>query len=518
MRISMKKRIFLLTLVLITIASLAYRAYGLSSNSPFWVDEFNSGTQAKLIQEHGASLITDADLRKSAAIEFQNIPTHVIIALFFQIFDDSEVVARLPFAIIGGLLPLVMFFWVKRYSDELTAIIASLITAFLHIQILWSVQARGYVLLQMCVLLSFYFYRCVKQEKVNIKRNAYLFGLLGIAACGVLSHITYVFVLVAIGADLIFYHQNRKRALLQVGFFAGIILLMASYTGMLSGIQTYISTNYSGTNNVWYYHSFLWREYTLLAFLGIYGILLLALKKKSILIPEGIFMLCYSIFILFIYGHHMTKYLLPIIPFLIAGMSISLIELAKSLNKFVSIKLEHLAFVITLLIIANGNIFATKPKQYYSLNTHFREISNIDYHSVYEKILPHKDESPAVIETWPGRMYWYLGNDYPNGYMFRWENEEGFANGHSKKTAFYLEKGEKRISKQIGFVGSKDDLEKIIKKNKVGFLFIDDSSLPLDVIQYAEKNLKKELYLDHYPLDDNPYSIWPATLYSWGVQ
>lgn len=101
--------------------------------------------------------------------------------------------------------------------------------------------------------------------------------------------------------------------------------------------------------------------------------------------------------------------------------------------------------------------------------------------------------------------------------MFRWENEEGFANGHIKKTQFYIENGEKRISKQIGFVGTKDDLERVIKKHKIGFIFIDDSSLPQDVIQYAEKNLKKELYLDHYPLDENPYSIWPATLYSWGL-
>jgi hypothetical protein len=102
--------------------------------------------------------------------------------------------------------------------------------------------------------------------------------------------------------------------------------------------------------------------------------------------------------------------------------------------------------------------------------------------------------------------------------MFRWENEEGFANGHIKKTKFYIENDMKRISPRIGFVGTVQDLEKIIAKNSVGFLFIDDASLPQDVIHYAEKNLKKELYLDHYPLDDNPYSIWPATLYSWGVQ
>ena len=41
-----------------------------------------------------------------------------------------------------------------------------------------------------------------------------------------------------------------------------------------------------------------------------------------------------------------------------------------------------------------------------------------------------------------------------------------------------------------------------------------------DVIKYAKENFKKELYLESYPpeLLENPYSIWPATLYSWGFE
>ena len=88
------------------------------------------------------------------------------------------------------------------------------------------------------------------------------------------------------------------------------------------------------------------------------------------------------------------------------------------------------------------------------------------------------------------------------------------------KTEFTLNKEEEKIiplSNQR-FIGELTDLLKAQKRYPNGFIFIDDATMPKDVIDYAEKNLKKELYLDHYPLDDNPYSIWPATLYSWGIE
>ena len=126
----------------------------------------------------------------------------------------------------------------------------------------------------------------------------------------------------------------------------------------------------------------------------------------------------------------------------------------------------------------------------------------------------------AVIDTWPDRVRWYLGNNFKNLYYFKWQNEPGIVSGHVKITEFFSNQDGEKFTKgkeSVKYIGELSDLLKTMKKYTKGFIFIDDSSLQRDVIDYAEKNLKKELYLDHYPLDDNPYSIWPATLYSWGI-
>ena len=113
-------------------------------------------------------------------------------------------------------------------------------------------------------------------------------------------------------------------------------------------------------------------------------------------------------------------------------------------------------------------------------------------------------------------------NTTHNKYVFRWDNLPGKSNGLTRSTP-YTEVAEEKILPLTGdpalkLITSQSDLERIMSIFPTGFLFIDDSSLSAEVIAYAEENLYRELYLDHYPFDENPYSIWPATLYSWGFE
>ncbi len=504
---------------IVTLLSTAFilRFYGILDSHPFWVDEFSTATQARLILDHGLGIFTE----KALLFEFQNVTTHFLVAGFFSVFGQHEWVARLPIVIIGSFVPLSAYLLAKKFSDKSAAVVAAILLTFSYFEIVWSRQARGYMLLQLLVLLTLYLYaKYIKPAKVN-RKSGLLFST--IFLLGILSHYYYLLVIVAITIDY-FWHNRQSigdyfKSSSTYLLLAGLALLLYGMGG-LEGFRDFSYNSTFLTNNIGYYHSFLWREYGLITFLSLIGWAALLLRKKSDAKSAFFYMVLHLIFITFFFGHHMSKYLLPIFPLMLIGAASGIVLLSESLSRTLNNELlkKTLPVILALLIVANGHKFVNNPQAYYSINHDFREIANIDYNQIYGVVLAHKDANPALIETWPGRMYWYLGNDFQNGYMFRWENEEGFANGHSKKTAFYLEKGEKRISKQIGFVGTKEDLEKIIKKNKVGFLFIDDSSLPQDVIQYAEKNLKKELYLDHYTLDDNPYSIWPATLYSWGVQ
>jgi len=135
-----------------------------------------------------------------------------------------------------------------------------------------------------------------------------------------------------------------------------------------------------------------------------------------------------------------------------------------------------------------------------SVNHDMRDIAIVDYNKVYNLIKKKSNNNlsdVAVIDTWPDRPKWYLGINFPNIYHFRWSD-----NGFRKKTNFYLNNlGEKIvIPTNNKLVSELTDLEKAMTKYPKGFIWIDDTSLPADVIKYVEKNFYKELYLDHYPI------------------
>ena len=46
-------------LISLFIVGLVLRMYGIFDNHPFWVDEFSSANQARLMIEHGVSFITN---------------------------------------------------------------------------------------------------------------------------------------------------------------------------------------------------------------------------------------------------------------------------------------------------------------------------------------------------------------------------------------------------------------------------------------------------------------------------
>lgn len=511
--------------------SLAYRSYGLLSNYPFWVDEFSTGKVARQIITYGLGYFTQPNI----VVERHNITTYFITALFFKLFGQHEWAARLPFVIFGSLLPVGVYFLAKKLFDAKTALCASIFTTFSYLMITWSRQAREFSFLQLLIVLNTFFYFNLltisksEKRKRRINWTAFIITII----LGIVTHVTFYIFIAALGLHFFFYNRAmlsqslKKPQFLLIGSITLVLLLFGIWR---QGIFLFFNTSFFGANNLWYYHAFLWREYGLITFLTIAGGGVGLLKKSR----ETSFFLLYItfqlIFVCSIWGHYLSKYILTIFPFLfilasyfIAEATTSIIESTHN-KRFISKKLLSLMPVLlTLLIIVQGNKFVVKPKKYYSINHDFREIANIDYHQVYN-IVKNKgafdDQTTAIIETWPDRAKWYLGTDIMSVYYFRWQNEEGKASGHSKKTPFkYDGKGEKRlISKEsLGFIGELSDLQKAMQKYPRGFIFIDDSTLPHDVIEYAEKNLKKELYLDHYPLDDNPYSIWPATLYSWGI-
>lgn len=520
----MKKKGEFFFLITIVVIAFLYRFRGIFLNYPFWIDEFDTANQARNIINYGLSIFTT----NNHHLEHNNLIPHLLVALFFKIFGQQEWVARIPFIIIGSFVPVAVYFVTRSISKISTAISAALFTTFLYFEILWSRQARGYVLLQLTVLSLFYAYFQLISHKAQ--KQLWFGVFIAALTIGMLTH--NMFILAVLSVCLHFVVLNRKT------IFTFLkkpwIYILVSVISVLAFIQfipaffTFLSNGMLGANNLWYYHSFLWREYALISFLGVIGLLINFQYKKKEVSLIMMYMFMQFIFVSFVFGHYMTKYIATLFPFLLIGMAYTIQIISEKLlsfeykNIYFSRLKIALPVFISLAIIANGHKFVTKPKLYYSINRDFREIANIDYHAIFD-IIKSKGEldknMTAVIDTWPDRSYWYLGLDYKNIYLLRWQNEPGAVSGHVRKTEFtYNNDGEKVAAYNVRFIGEVADLKRTMKKYPKGFIFIDDATMPKDVIDYAEKNLKKEMYLDHYTLDDNPYSIWPATLYSWGVE
>lgn len=503
----------------IFIVALIYRIHGLFDSHPFWVDEFSSAHQANLFLRYGASFFTQTDYY----VELNKFIPAGLIALSFTFFGQSEWAARLPFVIIGSLVPVAVFFLGKKITNTLTGFLAALLTLFSHFMITWSRQARGYVLTQLLVLITCY---CYIQIISKNKHVAYKLGFLASIIIGIFTHQLFIIVLVAIGIHALIHYKSRLHSF----FNRYTIILSAVILGLLiaSGFFTHLIISVSHqiismVNNTWYYHSFLWREYTLITFIGIIGFILAFFKNKRDFLLLTIYIVLHCIFIFYIFGPYVSRYLLPIFPFLLIGMAYFLTYLSRLVIQdkkwmFSSALYVAIPTCIVLSIIGNGDKFVKKPLSFYSVDYTFREIALVDYDQIYAIITQKgdiKNQKTAVIDTWADRLAWYMGENYAPSYLFRWEDA-----GPMKKTNFTRNsKGEKIVTgrKDTKFISNLQDLQNIMKQYPSGFIFIDDTTLPEDVVQYVEKNFKKELFTDHYTLDDNPYSIWPATLYSWGL-
>lgn len=513
-------------LTLFFLIALYYRLKGLNLNTPFWIDEFATADQARLLTKFGLASFFNPNI----FIEHHNITTYALVALFFSFFGMSEASARLPFVFIGSLVPIATYVAARKFFDTTTALSATLFTIFSYFLITWSRQARGYMLLQFLILCALYCYVCfIKDQK---KYCLVLFMI--VSFLGILTHSFYYLFILALAIHFFLFSAKNRSYLTRIvrsyWFYIGLAVLIIFNVkiGMITALVTFFKNEDIGfNNNIWYYHSFLWREYGTITLLAILGSLFVIKEKKILGFLIIVYLAAHLLFISAIFGHYISKYLLPIFPlyFMLAAYAIT--SIGKTFKSaFDKHSLSLAAIGITFFIILNGNLFTIKPRSFYSVNHVFREIALIDYNAVYEIV---RDEvaknrgSVAMIDTWPARSHWYLGQDFQPLYILRWKGEAKnlrITGQTINRTPFIRDnQGNKIVPKSRGLrlVEDKADLLKVTQHFTKGFIFIDDETLPQDVINYAQKNFKKELYLDHYVLDDNPYSIWPATLYSWGI-
>lgn len=514
MRNLLHSRIFLILCLLLFLLALPYRLRGLST--PLWVDEFSTARQAALWRLHGFRAPDVAPY-----IEHHNFLTHWLVALTTTIGGENAQMVRLPSVIAGSLVPVAVFILGSRVHSKRVGLAASLLTLFSYIEITWSRQGRGYMLQQLFSIVAVYFaYQLLSNPARAIRPKDWIGGIVLVIA-GIINHVLFVCSAASMATAVIVRYRTKllllhKRPEFYVVLVVGVLIFVA--TGFLRAILHAVSIGLlEPTNNLWYYHSFLWREYGAIVVLGALG-MVVAIRTNprflAAILPSIFFHLT---FVTFFFQSTDSRYLLPFFPW--SFFLSSAIFFDWFLRSLFAPKLlqRYGAVVLALILVINGNQFTIKPKQFYSVNHDMREIALVDYDQVYARVLLDpgvQSGTTALIETWPDRVFWYLGHAYTHGFVFRWEN-----NGPMQSTTLDHDPASewrRERSSQFRFVGNLEDLRRVEQSYQKGFIWIDDTSLPADVLDYVRTSYRKEITVDRFALDDNPYSVWPGTLYSWG--
>ena len=169
-----QKLFMLIMLVILTIAGFYLRWSYARSTSPY-IDEYTTMWVAQRTVEHGYPVFS------TGAIYSQGMLFTYLDALFFRLFQFSELVARMPSLVIS-VCTIPCVYWVgKKLFSAYEGLIAAAMVTFAPQAVLWGGRARNYALIQLIVLWATYlFYRWVIAEDGD--RYGWLFVLTFIAA------------------------------------------------------------------------------------------------------------------------------------------------------------------------------------------------------------------------------------------------------------------------------------------------------------------------------------------------
>lgn len=484
-----RKYFFGVALVVVFLIGLYFRLYGLRQNYSFWVDEASTARFGRAVLETKIPKI-----QITGYLDRSYYVTHYLTGYLFKIFGVSEFAARLPEVIFGSLVILATYLLGKELFGKQVGFASSLFIAFSYIQIAWSRQARGYVILEFFFLLTLLFlYRFTKY----IKTKDFLLFLFFL----ILSCLTHSLGLILFPISFIFLVQKKRRSL----FLFPLILFLLVFP-IREPLALYFSELFGrllkGENFVSYYHSLFWRQYPIFVFLSFVGFLVLLLngrKKEFFFLSISLF--CYVFMVCFLAVVPFEKYVFPVFPLVFIISSFSLKQISEILFKS---RKNFLFFVLVGFILVNGNKFTLKPRAFYSLNFDMKEIPEIDYKGIYqvvkEKTTDINKQDLAVVEIDADAPAWYLG-----------EGINGFVPRNDIPGPVDISRGYRQIH-------SLDEFKKVQREHRYGFVNLIEHNFrfyPEGLVEYVRSNLKlekKEQYASFSP----DWNHWPVELYSWG--
>jgi mannosyltransferase len=205
-----QKRVILL-LSTIMILGIFLRFYDLGNES-LWLDEASS------IQESNLGLTEIPNSTNQPPLYF------LILHQWINLFGSSEIALRSLSALFGIFSLFITYLVSQQLFTKKIALVSVLISAISTFQIIYSQEARGYSLMLLLALLSFYFF-------LKILYKGKLYNYLGYLLASTLlayTHIYGIFILISqfVIAILVFRHTIQLKIKYTITLFILIIFLL----------------------------------------------------------------------------------------------------------------------------------------------------------------------------------------------------------------------------------------------------------------------------------------------------
>ena len=457
-------------------ALLRFHALGVPS---LWIDEGFSVVAARGILEHGRPLLPGGET------SWNYLPAHYLMSFGLVLFRDLEFGARF-FPALAGTLLIPAFYLLNRlvFRSRVQAVTAMVLLAFLAYEVGWSRQARGYVVLQLFMVLAVAsFYRFL--DRPNAKG---LWMTLACTCLSVLSHRAgYLVPLILVLAAACAWRdawQGLRWAWAHKGHLAGAAAAGLAFGALMIGLNTNSSLagaleNVAGQAQRHYlarYATFAFAQFKGLLVWTLLGAVLAAWKHPARSVPLLVAAAAYLYVIAFrnVLIHY--RYMLPVLflfPLFAAYGFSFLLEQCRTLPRR-----SRYAAVAVLVLAMSGSIVTARMMIRPRVHHYLGFTSPLpDWEKAYRWVRTDARSTPGgsgagpvTISTFPMFHDLYLGADVGTKYFLPF-SISGFP-GDERMTPRYS---------RARVVGSAAEL---VAAN--GYVVIDDFSLRMLVDQETQ--------------------------------
>ncbi len=397
-----KSEKILLSLVLVV--SFFLRFYQLNFQS-LWVDELHTMIEA------------DPSLSFSELFNYlrccdQHPPIFFfIVRLAFILFGYSEFVARSISALSGTISVWVLFLLGKELYNKKLGIIAALLTCVNYFNILYSQEARGYIVLFLFTSLSFLYFLKL-QKNISVKNTVVycLFTLLMMY-----THYYGIFVFVSQTSIALFYWlyiSDNKPKFLKIYSISAIVIglvyaLWLPFIFEMSNIKSFwittIPTNFAEAYFFDYFGNTELLKPFLLLFLIIYCVFLIGDKRE---IKNSPIIFGFIVFSLWIFITYLIPYLRSIlmVPMLSPRYTIVVLPAIILMLSFgiTLIPNNHVKNGLLIMFVLTSLIDLVFVKKYYS------QISKTQFRELTSYIANHRSNKYPIVNpntTWHFQYY-----------------------------------------------------------------------------------------------------------------